>query len=227
MVEQKENKEMKNNNISEKVVIRNRFFYTSYRKVLVIFIMSLIMLVISLLSTWYIYTKKSPPYYIPITKDRRVLPLDSTAFADEKYTQKAVRHSWETVKLLNTFDYLNFQTQLLSVNTKFTPRGWDSYYETLKKSNNMVSIVEKHMISSITPDGVPKVVASGVVNGFYKWDIAFPVILKYVDTLQTTKDREVAIKSDSIITVSVTRVPNTVDADGVLIEKMIIQEVKK
>lgn len=223
-----EQEKVKSNNISERVVVRNRFFYTYYRKVLLLFIASCVLTGISAINVFYVYSKTPAPFYIPLTKDRRILQIDPLDYRDEKYDQLAIKNGWTGIKKMYTYDYKNYVSQINEAMEYFTYQGWGNYYEQLRASNNMMSVVQKRMIVSVAPSAAPYIVKeqSMAVDGVYKWIIRYPVVLTYTITSESSKNSESIIEKRSDIDLTVIRVSNNVYADGVLIESIRIKEIE-
>ncbi len=179
-----EGKAPKKANAAMRVAMRNRFYYIYYRKVSLIFLFAMGLCAFSLASAFYFATRQTPPIYIPINPEKKLVEsfgLDKPSFPDEQVMAAEVQ-SWalEGARKVFSYDYLNYPEQLSAGQSYFTVRGWNKYLKSLEKSQTLNSVLKFRMIVNFVPLGAPQILESKVIDGRLAWAVEMPAKIQYI-----------------------------------------------
>ena len=174
----------KKNHAAMRVAMRNRFYYLYYRKISLIFLVSMGLCGFSLASAFYFATKETPPIYIPINSERKLVetyPLDKPSYPDLKIMEAEVQ-SWalEGARRIFSYDYLNYSEQMSSGQSYFTVRGWNKYLKSLEQSQNLNTVLKQQMIVNFVPMGPPQILESKIIEGRLAWAVEIPAKIQYI-----------------------------------------------
>lgn len=199
----------------EQVIARNESLYSIYRKVLTLVIIIFIATGINVWSLFFFSAQKTPPAYIPVNSDNRLIelvPLNKPNVSSGAASQLALK----AIQAVNTYDYINWKTQLQGASVYFTPRGWADYLNLFTATKTMDTVLAQRAIVSVEPTGNPTVVQNQVgSNGVYFWQIKIPIKVSYkshVDSLSGVMEQR------GIVTMYIVRVPTTQAPDGIAVE---------
>ena len=171
------------NGASQAAMIRNRFFYIYYRKLTLILILALGVSAFSLGSAVFFALRKTPPVYIPVTVDGRVIPnykLSEPSNADPSMMDAEVKQwALEAARKTFSFDYINYREQIGSAQSYFTVRGWREFLSSFEASQNLNTVMAQKMIVNFIPLQPPKILGQQVRDGRYSWALEFPAKIKY------------------------------------------------
>ncbi|HEV8414153.1 MAG TPA: DotI/IcmL family type IV secretion protein [Bryobacteraceae bacterium] len=76
-----------------------------------------------------------------------------------------------------SFDFEDYQRVFTNAKRNFTPEGWQSFEDSLKKSQ-LPDIVVKYQQTMYTEQNVtapPKIESQGLSDGVYQWTVSVPV----------------------------------------------------
>lgn len=210
---------------AELVALRNRFFYVYYRRMSLIFLAALGLCAFALVCAFYFATRQTPPVYVPIGADGRIVqtfPLDQPSNPDEE-KMRAIVAQWalDGMRKLFTLDYLNFAEQVNAAQPYFTYRGWDSTLRKMAESQNFNTVQQQKMIVMFTPTGAPLIQKQQVIGGRMAWALDLPAAIKYIPhdgahagTVQNVTIHLVVVRM------------STVDSPkGIGIDQMLVEEV--
>ena len=79
---------------------------------------------------------------------------------------------------INTYDYLNYKSQLQATSGYFTANGWKAYLQDIAVSRDIEQIIQKKSVVTCVPAGEAVVPDEGVLNRKYTWRVTMPVIVK-------------------------------------------------
>lgn len=167
---------------ADKVMLRNRFLYIGYRRQVLIFMASLVLCGLSVASSLYFSARSTPPIFLPATVDGKVIPsapMDQSTMPEEMMNAAVSQWVFDAAMHLFTFDYINYPVQIQKAASFFTVRGWNSYLEQFKATNNMETVQALQMIVSIEPKGPPEIRDTGIREGRKAWLVEFPIEIRY------------------------------------------------
>lgn len=220
----------KRSGASEMVALRNRFFYVYYRKLILVFVASLVVLGVAISLAVYFAMRTTPPIYLPITPDGKLIrtyPLNQASMdeASVKMMEGAVRQwAFDAGKKLFTYDYRNYSEQISEAQSFFTVRGWNSYLASFEKSNNLNAVQDMRMIVSFSPKGAPVITNQGVSEkeGRYSWKVEFPSEIQYV----AHSGNKAGFTQTGVLHMVFIRVSTVDSPKGIGIDQIIFEETK-
>lgn len=208
----------------EQVIAKNESLYSIYRKILGLVVIALIATALNIWSVMYFSAQKTPPRYIPVDVENRLIdlvPLNKANVSNGSASQLVLK----AIKSVNTYDYINWKDQLQSAAVYFTPRGWSDYLTQFVATKTIDTVLAQRSIVNVEPTGSPTVVKSQVgSNGVYYWQIDVPVKVSYrshVDSLSGVMEQS------GVVTAYVIRVPTTQAPEGIAIEIYQFDTTKK
>lgn len=160
----------------ETIMLRNAFYKDNFRRLFLIFVVSIILNVVLLFSILEGSFHKSRAIYFVATNSGKLVysePLSKPVLKNPAVL------AWvnQTMPALFSVDFLNYRRQLLHARQYFTNYGWSQF---LKAIMPIVKVIksEKYTVKA-SPSDVPYVMTQGVVNGIYTWQIEVPLKLIY------------------------------------------------
>lgn len=166
------------------VLLRNVFYKDSYRRVLTsVVLISIINVLLAIAIIYRIVVPASPDYF-PATADGRIiqkvpvsLPVYSTSYVEQ----------WAADALIKAFrlDFIHWRSQLTESRKDFTSQGWKWFVDSLQATNNLNTLRDSKMVSSIRVTSPPKVIRHLVVDGTYMWMVKMQVMISYQNINQT------------------------------------------
>jgi intracellular multiplication protein IcmL len=206
--------ESKEKNPLSLVAQRNAFYLSNYRKVLLVFLISLLMNALLGFTLWYIIAYPQKPYYFATNLGGRIMPVfplnepNQSDTSVEDWVSKAAAAAF-------TYNYSNYRREFQSASGFFTGVGWSQFLQALKSSNNLSAIIQKKMLVSAQIAKRPSVLNRGRVKGRFGWKIKVPLLITYQSTLTYTQQRVDAI-------VIVVRVSTLNSPSGIGIEQFVV-----
>lgn len=169
---------------SEIIQLRNRFFYIYYRRLSLLFLISLGICIFSMMCAFYFATKKTPPIYLPVSADGRLIQsfsLSKPSFEDKELMVSTVMQ-WavEGVRKFYTLDYINYTDQIFEAQPFFTIRGWNRTFTAFESSQNLNTVIAQKMIVNMIPMGPPSIIDERIIDGRLAWAVEFPAQLRYI-----------------------------------------------
>lgn len=184
MAEEKDKKhrrdEKESSGATRKVIIRNVYAKAQYRKFIMVFWLSFVSMIISVLALFMIVITPIPPRYIAITPSGALLqekPLsDGSSFDDGDILE----FSLQAVKRINTYDFLNYKYQWQEEMDVFTDNGWKRYAQQIVDTQLVNAIDGQKIISTFTLSKPPVIADKKVgTDGVYKWIVFLPGTITY------------------------------------------------
>lgn len=198
------------------VVIRNRFYQSAYRRLLVILAVSFIMNMTLASTYYYLLTHPPLPVYFATTLNGRILPvypLDQPNRSDKEILEWATN----AAKAAFTYNYTNYRREFQASSDFFTPWGWTQFLNALKASNNLDAVIYKKLaVSAEVPSNLPvNINRQGIINGHYAWRVKIPLIITYQSTREFSQQK-------SEVTLLVLRQSTLNSPGGVGIEQFVV-----
>lgn len=197
------------------VKMRNDFYRDSYRRVLLVFLVSLIINAIFIGLIYYMIANQPGPKYFATTTDGQVIslvPLDEPNIKTEALLQWTV----EAATAAYSYNFANYRKALQDASAYFTPNGWDDYLKVLNESNNLAAVQAKKLVVQATPTGAPQILQEGIISGVYAWKVQMPMTVNY----QSANEQ---IQQYLVVTMLIVRVPILNDPRGIGIAQFVAQ----
>lgn len=171
---------MKADDVIATVFLRNSFYRRQYLLALLAFLLSLI--VIGFLG-WvlvYLYNNPTRPLYFATDSVGRlitIVPLDRPNMSEEEIRAWAI----EAVQKANSYDYVNYRSQLQDTQKYFAAYGWTQYINALELSGNLLALNERKQVVIAQVADKPTLTAEGMLGGAYAWQYTMPVLVTYFE----------------------------------------------
>jgi len=161
------------------VIMRNSFYVDSYYRVLTALLFLIFINVGLGILVYYKWSHPPLPQYFAATADGRIIKIH--ALSDPTVPDDYVLQ-WTATALRKAFswDFVHYREQLQESSANFTPVAWRQFVSSLKNSDDLKTLLDLKMVSSLDITSAPQIIAKQVVDGHYAWSIKVPVILKFV-----------------------------------------------
>lgn len=163
---------------------------------------------------FYARTHKDPAVYYAITSDEKLIRLRSLR-APNMSTEALLEWVSEAATTVYTLNFNNYNEVFRSVRPFFTEAGYENFQSAIRAAGIVNSIVKKRLVVSAVVTDTPVVLKEGIINGYYAWQVQFPMLLTY----QSASDQ---IQSRIILTLLVTRIPTSDSVKGIGIASFIV-----
>ena len=197
---------------ADHVIIRNLFALNILRRQFLVVIISFLAATISLFSAYQVIKVKTPPQYIQLTEDGRIFPV-APLNVESASDSEIIAFSADSVKWLNTYDFINWRDQLHAQSPRFVPIAWEEFVTTLTESSNLNTVREKSLVVSAVPRGQPYIQKRGVAQDAFVWYVRVPVEVRYSSMSAGTKTSEIP-SQDGVVSLYIQRVPLEVNLRG-------------
>lgn len=196
---------------------RNAYYRRQYFLALGVF--ALAMLVITVLVFVLVFLKRNPtsPVYFATDSVGELIHIQPTTQPNMS-TEEVTRWAVNAVQQSYAYDYLNYRSQLQSVQKYFTNYGWQNYVNALKASNNLVAVKERRWIVLARVIDQPKIVNQGMLGGAYAWKFEMPLL---VTNWGPPYDEQSKFSNPLMVTVIVQRQPILQSTDGLGVVQML------
>jgi intracellular multiplication protein IcmL len=157
-------------------VIRNAFYKDNFRRLFLIFIVSLILNIIMLFALLEGSFHQPRAIYFTAANDGKLVyaqPLNKPVLKNPEVL------AWvnQTMPRLFSVDFLNYRRELLQTRQYFTQYGWTQFLKAIVPTLKIIK-KQKYTVQA-KPSDVPFIMTQGVVNGIYTWQIQVPLVLTY------------------------------------------------
>lgn len=141
-----------------------------------------------------------------------------TALDRPNVSNKALLN-WVTLAATSTFtfDFVNYQDQLVKIKDYFTAAGYENFRAALDTAGTISKIEEDKLVLSAVAIGPAIIVSEGEQRSGYTWQIQVPLLVRY----QSASVNETRIQ---IVNVLVTQVPTSDATKGIGIAQYIARE---
>lgn len=205
------------------VGLRTQFYRDNYRRIVIIFLLS-VLINIGLGSIFfYKWTHPPLPKYFPTSLNGRITPqypLEQPGISDESMLQ------WATQSILAAYNYnyLTWRQDLQAASQFFTDTGWTRFQTALQDSQVIDTVVSHKWIVTSSATQAPQILQRGVVTGVYPepryaWQVKTAINVQFVG------DRDFVEKTFTI-TMTIVRVSTLNAPRGIGIEQIIVEENK-
>ncbi len=197
------------------VQLRNVFYQSNYRKVVTVFVVSLMVNLILGSLLWFLIENPPKPFYFATTINGHITPIFPLTQANQS-DESVVRWTTLAATAAFTYNFSNYRDEFQAASGFFTGNGWEQFLKALKESNNLTAVIAKKLIVTARAVDKPKILQSGLVRGHYGWQIKVPLMITYQSTTQFTQQRVNAL-------IVVIRVSTLNAPDGIGIEQLVVE----
>lgn len=196
------------------VSLRNNFYRDSYRKVMLILLIS-VLLNIALGGTLYYLISHPPlPKYFATSVNGRIIPLYPL---DEPNQSDSAIAQWANQAAIAsyTYNFVSYRKDLEAASEFFTAEGWQQFMQALLASNDLEAVKTKKLIVSAVATGAPVILQKGVLNGRYAWRLQMPLLVTFQSASQFTQE-------SYMVTMLIQRVSTLNNPRGIGISQIIV-----
>lgn len=208
---------------AELIMLRNYFYYDSYRRLMRVFLWLLVVLIILIGTLFYERAQIPTPIYFATTTDGypvKLLKLKEPNLQPAALLEWAVEAATESY----SFNFVNYRKALQNARIYFTRNGYENFLEALKASNNLIAVKNRKLVVSARKNGEAIILKDSSMDpnlsaeGAYTWQVQVPMILTY----QSAAEEFV---QNIVLTMVITRVSMLESLDGLGIDSFIVREV--
>lgn len=200
----------------EVVKLRKNFYQDSYRIVVVVLLVAILIIAGLAATIGYEVTHRAQPKYFATTSDGKLIPmipLDRPNMTD----QSLLKWVSSAIISLYTYDFLNFRADFQQNQKYFTDRGWKAFLDSLAKSNNLQAVQQQKLTVQAVPAGAPIITRQGILDGRYSWQIQMPILVTYESLSQQ-------FNQQLLITIMVQRLSTLSSEYGIGISQLVEQQ---
>jgi len=200
----------------EVVKLRRNFYRDSYRLVVLVLFIAIIIIAILGGIIAYLISHKPSPKYFATTSDGKLIPmipLDKPNLTDQAVLQWISR----AVTSLYTYDFLNFRQTFQNNAQYFTQSGWKAFLNKLGESRNLQAVEDKKLTVQAVPAGAPVIVNQGEFHGIYMWRIQLPILVTY----QSLSEQ---FNQSLLVTAVIQRLPTLDSRYGIGISQLVVSQ---
>ncbi len=202
-----------------RVLARNQFYWESYRRLSIIFVLMLFLVLVLSGLIFYQRVVWPKPKYFATTPDGRpiaVVRLDEPLYADPAFVL-----DWASRAVLSIYalDYVTWRYTLQSMDSYFTPKGYQDFLAALKISTNLEAIKAKRQVVSAQITAPPTLNRAGQVSADvpYSWDLQMPATVIYQNS-----ENEI-IQQKGVVLMRVERASLLRYKEGLAISQLVFQ----
>jgi intracellular multiplication protein IcmL len=146
----------------------------------------------------------------------RILPMS------EPHLDDASLSNWvrDCVTETNTYDFVNYQKQLMVAKGCYTDSGWEQFEAALAKAGTLDTVKKERLVASAVVTGAPVVLQQGMFNGAYAWQMQLPMTVTY----QGGSSGQGVYNQNVLLKILVVNVPSYVSKEAVGIAQYIATE---
>lgn len=199
--------------VIQSVLNRHEFYRDRYRFMLYGILAQTVALILAVSAVYFLIQDRPEPRYFATRADGgliRLIPLN-----EPMLTQEAIL-TWSHTAATKafSFDFVGYRAQLQDAAQAFTPEGWRTFLKALEDSRNLEAVRERKLVVTSALQGAPVILAEGLVNGVYSWQIEMPIVVAYRSSNETQRQ-------NLLITMTVARVPTLEYPEGIGITQFV------
>ena len=162
----------------EVVKLRRNFYRDSYRIVIILLFVALLVIAGLVWVVSYQASHKPTPKYFATTTKGTLIPL--VPLSSPNLNNQSVI-AWVTTAATNIYDYsfMNYRTTFNRNQQYFTTGGWNAFLGQLRNSKTINKVIQDKLIVQGSPTGVPVITRQYDDNGVYTWAVQLPFVISY------------------------------------------------
>lgn len=196
------------------VSLRNEFYRDSYRKVMIILLISVFLNMALGTLLYYMISHPPAPKYFATSINGRITPiyaLDEPNQSDPSVSQWAIQAAIASF----TYNFVDYRKNLQAASEFFTAEGWLNFMQALGSSNNLAAVKAKKLIASAVATGAPVIMQKGLLNGRWSWRIQMPILVTY-------QSPSVFTQNSYTVTMLIQRVSTLNSPQGIGISQIVV-----
>lgn len=199
---------------SQNNVTSNNEFYCKNYHYFILGLMGLIVLLLICVGVVMYQTFNRPiPIFSAIQPDNQemqLMPLNEPNLLPETI----LRFASKAATVAYSFDYANYEQELLAARPYFTAPGWGDYQASVRSL--IASLIQKQLIVTGVVSGAPVISNEGPLPGKgYVWRVQVPFLVTY-QSANTTSRR------NFYVVLTIIRVPTSTNPQGIGIDQFVM-----
>jgi intracellular multiplication protein IcmL len=173
----------------------------------------ILLLLIAMIVFFQVFNRPLPAYYA-VQPNGQKMKLEPN-LSPSLIAPTIIRFASKAATLAYTFDFVNYNQQIASARTYFTDRGWEEFNASISSLTS--DIVERQLFVSGVVSGTPVIANEGPLPGAdYAWRVQIPFLVTYQSSDTTSK-------RNNMVTVTIIKVPTSVNPQGIGIDRFIVR----
>jgi intracellular multiplication protein IcmL len=119
-----------------------------------------------------------------------------------------------------SYNFVNYRKQLQEASNYFTPKAWQAFSRTLKRSGNLKAVIDKKMVVSAVAAGAPIILQQGIHNNRYGWTVQVPLLATY----QNASEQKI---QNLTVTMRIVRTTPFIGRSGIAVNSFIATQVRQ
>lgn len=189
-------------------------FYRRYYALIIMGVMGLLVILMAMMGFvfYQISTQPLPAFYAINPKNER-MEL-SPAIVPNLLPDTIIRFASKAATLAYTFDFSNYNQQILLAKPYFTEAGWADYNASV--SNLVETIVQNQLFVSGVVAGTPVISNQGELPALgYTWKVQIPFLVTYQSANTTSTGK-------FLVVITLVKVSTTINPQGIGIEQFVM-----
>lgn len=202
----------------EEIISRNHFYQDNYRRVVLLFVLSVTVNIVLFLVTYYVYMNPPAPRYFPTSINGRITPLIPV---DQPNQSDAAILQWVNSAAIAayTYNFVDYRNQLQAASLFFTNSGWENFLLSLKQSNTLDAVTTRKLVVSAVATKPPVILNKGLVQGGnYAWRVQMSIVA-------TLQNSDTFTQQNYQITMLILRVSTLNNPRGIGIDQFVVQQL--
>ena len=169
--------------ISEYADIKQKYGAEGAMKLTFLALFLVLSLGVATISLFFLYSKIPEPRYFAVREDNHFFSLPTL---NNPTLSRGLLQNWVSNFALaaHSYDFQNFDKQVLNMKGYFTEDGYRDYLETMAQFS--ADIKEKQQLVSAIVTQAPSVQRSTLINNIYEWSVQVPLLVRF-DSASATK----------------------------------------
>ncbi len=196
------------------IALRNDFYRDSYRKIMVVLLISVLLNIGLGAVLYYIVSHPPMPKYFATSINGRItpiIPINEPNQSDSSVLQWANQAAIASY----TYNFVSYRKELQAASEFYTELGWEQFTSALESSNNLEAVKAKKLIVSAVATQAPVILKQGLLNGRYSWRIQMPLLVTYQSASQFSQE-------NYMVTLLVQRVSTFNNPRGIGISQIVV-----
>lgn len=196
-----------------RVIERNEFYRDNYRRVLSIFVLSVLINIVLVGVLSFMITHPPAPRYFATSINGRITPLYPLNKPNQS-DSAILQWANQAAIAAYSYNYVTYRRELQAASEFFTREGWRDFTKELKGTNNLDAVISKKLIVSAVATQAPVILEKGILGGGYSWRVQMPLLVTYQSPSEFSQEK-------FVVTLLVQRVSSLNSARGIGIAQFI------
>jgi intracellular multiplication protein IcmL len=191
----------------------NNFYRNSYNSIIITLIAEIIILLVMVNVVMYQILHRHLPTFSAMAPDGKQLAL-MASIEPNLLSTTLVTWAEKAAVAAYTFDFVNYNKQIMLARPYFTDAGWNDYQNSI--AGLISTITKNQLFVNGVVSGPPVIANQGVLPGRgYTWRIQIPFLVTYQSAEETSR-------ATYTVVVTIVKVPTSINPQGIGIDQFIM-----